>query len=343
MSIRSLSIGMTGEDVRAIQNALNAHRELPGAPLEPDGRFGPLTDAKVRAFQASERIAVDGVVGPQTRLALFPLGVATVTVIGARLVLPGFGAARRDRFPNVMSGRLTPPFGGAGPAALNVDWSKIVADFRSDFLANYPGPPYFPVRIPRAVAPLPAPDPPELTPPPILLPSVSGPPSLLGFDYDHLELVPGGQSTFPLGGWRQDAFTLTMQMIYQRGPDDGHNQTITTGVQIGAPVTAPFPNGGPWTFNPFVQFTDVDRFWRFGALHLVQPYAQVGAQFQGPGDAHPTLTSGLFPINIGLDVGEVLTLQAAGGMVLNLDLSTGQVVAGPQLTFGLALKFGKTK
>jgi hypothetical protein len=29
--------------------------------------------------------------------------------------------------------------------------------------------------------------------------------------------------------------------------------------------------------------------------------------------------------------------------VLNLDHATGRVVAGPQLTFGLALKFGKAK
>jgi hypothetical protein len=39
--------------------------------LDEDGKFGPLTDAKVREFQKVSGLSVDGMVGPQTNVALF--------------------------------------------------------------------------------------------------------------------------------------------------------------------------------------------------------------------------------------------------------------------------------
>ena len=349
MGLRNLSAGTRGEDVRAVQATLNFQPGLPGPPLDADGVFGPKTDARVRAFQDREGLDVDGVVGPKTRLALFPYGVANVTVFGMRLVDPTYPASRSGpRYPSFAPGHLTPPTHGSsapdpsGSTALHFDWSKIFGDLPPGLANPSAGPPYVPTRIPLAQPLLAAPAPLELVIPIPPSPGGGGS-SFLGFDYDHLELVPGAQSTFPLGGWRQDAFTLTMQTIYQRGPDDGPNQTITGGVQIGAPFIAPFPNGGPWTFNPFIQYTDVDRLGALGKFHWWQPYGQIGAQFQGPGDAHPTLAGGLFPINLGLDLGATLTLQAAGGFVFGIDLSNGRATAGPQLTFGLAVKFGKPK
>lgn len=55
--------GATGDGVRYIQWAL-------GIPV--DGRWGPQTDAAVRAFQARQGLSVDGIVGPATvaRLAV---------------------------------------------------------------------------------------------------------------------------------------------------------------------------------------------------------------------------------------------------------------------------------
>jgi peptidoglycan hydrolase-like protein with peptidoglycan-binding domain len=55
------------ERVRTLQRRLRVVGVDPG-PV--DGRFGPLTDAAVRRFQQARGLAVDGVAGPATRVAL---------------------------------------------------------------------------------------------------------------------------------------------------------------------------------------------------------------------------------------------------------------------------------
>ena len=59
--------GSRGESVSQLQSKLAALGFDPG-PI--DGVFGPNTDAAVRGFQASRRLTVDGIVGPQTWSAL---------------------------------------------------------------------------------------------------------------------------------------------------------------------------------------------------------------------------------------------------------------------------------
>ena len=59
-----LKLGARGADVVALQQALKTHGFDPGVP---DGDFGPGTEAAVIAFQKSEGLTPDGIVGPQTR------------------------------------------------------------------------------------------------------------------------------------------------------------------------------------------------------------------------------------------------------------------------------------
>jgi hypothetical protein len=59
--------GAQGAGVEAVQYLLNYH----GADIEVDGDFGDQTEAAVRDFQKANRLAVDGVVGPNTWKALW--------------------------------------------------------------------------------------------------------------------------------------------------------------------------------------------------------------------------------------------------------------------------------
>jgi peptidoglycan L-alanyl-D-glutamate endopeptidase CwlK len=59
-----LKLDAHGDDVVVLQQALKARGFDPGVP---DGDFGPGTEAAVIAFQKSEGLTPDGIVGPQTR------------------------------------------------------------------------------------------------------------------------------------------------------------------------------------------------------------------------------------------------------------------------------------
>ena len=63
----TLAKGATHPAVRQLQQALNI---VSAAGIPEDSSFGPLTDAKVRAFQGFFKLAADGQVGPQTRSML---------------------------------------------------------------------------------------------------------------------------------------------------------------------------------------------------------------------------------------------------------------------------------
>ena len=80
----TLRIGSIGPEVAILQDALRAHGFNPGAI---DGSFGAGTQAALIAFQNSEGLLPDGVVGPRTATALglappatMPSIIAGVTV-----------------------------------------------------------------------------------------------------------------------------------------------------------------------------------------------------------------------------------------------------------------------
>jgi len=321
MKLRNLSVGTSGPDVKAVQDALNTWGADPA--LNPDGQFGRHTLEAVQDFQRKHGLKDDGVVGRKTRVALFPVGVATVTIYGMRLRLPDFSSLRpKPGRPTLLPGtlKLNPTLG----------WN---AQIRRALGSSF----FRPLRLPRLGVPIAAPAVPEWNF--TISPLPGQPPARpLGFAYDHIEVQPGAQSTFQFAGGRQDAFVLTMQNVYLRGPDDGSHQEADLGVQIGTPFSNP---NGPWTVNPFVQLTDVDRFGSLGLFHYWQPYAQVGFQFSGLGRPQPALTGNLFPVNLGLDIGDNLTVNFAGGLAFTLDLQSGAVQAGLQLSAGLSLKMGR--
>ena len=67
VTLRQLTKGCTGEDVKSLQALLIRC----GYDLGVDGSFGPVTDAAVREFQRDAGLGVDGVVGAITMSALW--------------------------------------------------------------------------------------------------------------------------------------------------------------------------------------------------------------------------------------------------------------------------------
>ncbi len=72
----SIKKGDTGKNVAAIQRTLKAEGYYTGAI---DGKFGPKTEAAVRAFQDDNNLKTDGIVGSKTTAALYGTKTDTMT------------------------------------------------------------------------------------------------------------------------------------------------------------------------------------------------------------------------------------------------------------------------
>ncbi|MDD5037288.1 MAG: peptidoglycan-binding domain-containing protein [Methylococcaceae bacterium] len=118
---RTLRTGDQGDDVRALQDVLNFHiRRL--QPLAVDGKFGPLTQARVMEFQQANRLQVDGVVGNQTQGKLYenevvPFSLAIVPKLSLNLPPIGLGDSRQPfgihpphLIPPLVLPGISPPF-----------------------------------------------------------------------------------------------------------------------------------------------------------------------------------------------------------------------------------------
>jgi hypothetical protein len=85
---RTLSQGMSGQDVRALQDVLNFHIRR-GEQLKVDGVFGPKTRARVLEFQKANKLVCDGIAGPKTQGKLYTVTeLAVPLVFMPRLELP---------------------------------------------------------------------------------------------------------------------------------------------------------------------------------------------------------------------------------------------------------------
>lgn len=121
MPLSTLRYGERGDEVKALQIALNYH--LPNAmpPLKTDSIFGPKTQDRLMTFQKRHGLTVDGVAGPKTLPALYSfveathniMPVAHAPVPDMRAILRGIGA---DAGRTATGGFLLAPrsrFGGS--------------------------------------------------------------------------------------------------------------------------------------------------------------------------------------------------------------------------------------
>jgi len=330
--LRYLSKGMTGPDVLAVQQGLNVWGAS-GDRISEDGVFGDKTDGAVRDFQDEHGLDVDGIVGPITRHSLFPAVVMTAAVVANVLRFPKIGSRpptspvlfRSPGFGIRSSGSLLASPGLRTTAATGDpgDSPQVPTDIISQLIPRTSI--FTPTTFPGLGPSIPAP----VVPSPFLT---------LGFNFDHCEIAPGTQHSFAFTRSRQDSFVVTAQCIGTRGPADAAHEELVFGVQIGQPLNATDADGNAWTFNPFVQITDVDRFGSLGLFHFWQPYAQAGFQGAGRGPLSPTLTMQLFPLNLGFDVGRFLTLTAGFGVFANYLMDDNRLLLGGQATFGANFK-----
>jgi peptidoglycan hydrolase-like protein with peptidoglycan-binding domain len=74
---RTMRRGTAGADVAELQTYLNT---FAGAGLDPDGKFGPATETAVKAWQLTQGLGVDGVLGPagKARIAQHLRGGAAI-------------------------------------------------------------------------------------------------------------------------------------------------------------------------------------------------------------------------------------------------------------------------
>jgi len=142
---RTLSNGVTGPDVSTLQAILQARRY---GPVKVTGTFDAATAAAVKRFQEDAGLAVDGVVGPQTRprlVALMRSAKATWygpglygnrTACGKRLRRGTLGVAHKSlpcgtSVTFYRSGRfVTVPVIDRGPFRRGVAWDLTAAAAR---------------------------------------------------------------------------------------------------------------------------------------------------------------------------------------------------------------------
>ncbi|TSC74876.1 MAG: Peptidoglycan binding protein [Parcubacteria group bacterium Gr01-1014_30] len=109
--LKSLRLGMSGEDVKLLQEMLATDPEIYPEGLVT-GYFGPLTEKAVRKFQAKAKIEQVGQVGPKTLAKINELltegAGASGKVPPGLLIAPGI-KAKLGFSPEPLSGQKLPP------------------------------------------------------------------------------------------------------------------------------------------------------------------------------------------------------------------------------------------
>jgi peptidoglycan hydrolase-like protein with peptidoglycan-binding domain len=322
MPVRTLLMGSKGEDVKVIQDGLNRN----GADLDPDGDFGTHTRDAVIDFQKEQqkrnpKFGVDGKVGRETRLALFPLVGVTVNVYGMRLTAPGGRTDPPPGRPRVGFGlpplTLNPPNPQVPPPpSLNLKLPPLT--FGTPRLERIPG-----LLEPIAISPMAAPSAP-----------------IMGADWQQ---VAQTQRQFKglFRGPVVDSFAIGIQTVFNKSDADNHVE-YTTGCLLQSPIGFQDGQGNNFTLACFANATWVDPILHLGMFHLANPYAQAQVQGNLSGQTLPTVQLGGFPININVDLNDDgLQLNFTGGAVWNLTFEGDGFKStwGTQLGVGLVARF----
>jgi hypothetical protein len=308
---RNLKVGSSGPDVRAVQQALNLRRQPGDPPIDEDGAFGTNTAAAVRRFQDNNNLDPDGIVGPLTRVALFPLATVTMRAVGMRLRLPGFDWPTPTLRPNLLPGRLTlgsdpPP--APSPGVLTLPQLLPIL------------PSYQPIRYPRLGMPI-------ATPPltPALFPGLTLP-------VDHFEIAPGSTVFLFDRNRRIDlGFSMTLSGIVMIGDEKLTHNEFSSGIAMSTPGLR---SGGGWTVGWFAQITHVHQLNRAGNFSW-QPNAQVVQGFLPT----PFLTLSASPFVVQFDANDILSFTFGGPSGTATFDPNGGTLGWSLASFGLVGKF----
>lgn len=112
---QNLSRGSRGQEVRALQDALN-YQIRRGTPLKVDGIFGPKTEERVREFQRANGLVVDGIAGPNTQAQLYEATEITLPIVFLPRLQLTFPSLTKTS-PGLQPPRLIPPLQWPGPPA----------------------------------------------------------------------------------------------------------------------------------------------------------------------------------------------------------------------------------
>lgn len=236
---RTLSAGMTGDDVRNLQGLLNFHLQDTGVVrLAPDGIFGPKTQAAVVRVQQIARLSADGLVGPKTRSALVNVGSVSAQV--------GVNATQRPAASRPQPFAPRTRFGLVGGGDDDPSFPDILLELFRKFSQ------LFNVPLPSAVPP---PPPPPPTPVQV---NVQGVVVQAGNQWSFNPFAPspfvlGSQANvlFKIGGLPPIAVSPGVQ-FFANGVGSPNGAFTGQGfVQIGPPSVLPF--GDFDLLNPFVQ------------------------------------------------------------------------------------------
>ena len=302
---RNIFEGTSGTDVKAIQQALNIwmpDRKL----LVDDGKFGHLTKAAVVEFQHRRKLIPDGIVGPFTLTALYPIApYVSVSVVG-RGAGP-FGGIRS----------ATTPFRAAPPGSLALE--------------QIPGLPFsvpIPKSSPHALAGAPA------------LPSQNRqrvgqatPPSPSGVQFQSTQYQFGTTATWPLNFSKPGvtALQVTVKGLFLLG---GKALTLSTGFS----GTVAVDDGAKDVGSAIAQIGWAPSFLKAGDLASLSLIAQVAAgvlKVKGSNKGGAFFHQEALNLKLGFLPNNRLFLQA--GITLTQDHNTGNLgLRAPTPGFGLA-------